>query len=111
MLSYFTLEFGEARICANGLQLLKSDETFCVDSFSYIAHFLSLYAKVIAVLIRTTFFVKNIKFQNFPKILLREVHTCQRILKFEIFIIFVYCFRCFFVHGRKKWVQPFSPGW
>jgi hypothetical protein len=66
---------------------------FLCRYFSYITHFLSPYAKVIAVLIRNNIFLQkyqNSNFQIFPKSWLREVHACQRILNFEIFIIFLY---------------------
>jgi hypothetical protein len=58
---------------------------------------LSPYAKVIAILIQNNFFAENIKIQIFPKSWLREVHACQKILKFEVFIIFGY-FLVFFLH-------------
>jgi hypothetical protein len=119
-LSYFPLEFWETRIWENGLWQLKSDVKFCVDTFSYIILFLSPYAKVIAVLIQNNLFCKkyrNSNFQIFPKSWLREVHACQRILKFEFFIIFFYFFMFFLrVRGKgeaweeKNGRQPFNTG-
>jgi hypothetical protein len=61
-------------------------------------------------------FFKNIKilnFQIFPKSWLREVHACQKILKFEVFSIFVYFFDVFSARGgwvgmrEKSGHQPF----
>jgi hypothetical protein len=58
---------------------------------------------------------KKTKIQNFPKIWLREVHACQRILKFEVFIIFVFLdvfsARGGGRHERKKRTSTFSLGW
>jgi hypothetical protein len=70
-----------------------------------------LYAKVIAILIWNNLFStkKNI-IQIFPKSWLREVHASQRILKYEVFIIFVYFLDVFLRregrHERKMGGDP-----
>ena len=54
------------------------------------------------------------KFSIFPKSRLREVHTRQSILKFEVFIIFVYLFWTFLSRGvdsNRDKRSIFSPGW
>jgi hypothetical protein len=53
---------------------------------------------------------QNSKFQIFHKSLLREVHACQKILEFQVFIIFVYFLDVFSAGGGvgmrgKKWVS------
>jgi hypothetical protein len=72
---------------------LKSDVTFCIDTFSYITQFLpSSYTEVIAILIRNNLFLQRnskFKFSNFPLKLVSWGTSMSK--DFEIWSFYHFC--------------------